>query len=320
MKEVYEMYWEAFESVAEASPVQLPPSALDLFMTRMLRSRISRRVITEQHIALTSQYQDKGKGKAGADEDHKVGVVDTKLNAADVVRNCAELLQALGGPEGTVPIEIDGALSTSFAYVSEHLDFMLFEILKSAANMTVENWGAEAPKHPIQVTIVDQPKELLIRVSDEGGGHPPWGGLGPIEDPLSGLVTFTGPMLVAPRLEVFSFSHMRRVYLHHKAQEVARPSDAPRQPEMGINALRNLRMAGTVQEQLEAYSRPAAEGAGAAKEEAALMMDAQTKSGIGLPLAKMYVEYWGGTLGINTVMGSGSDYLLTVKKFGVEGL
>lgn len=99
-------------------------------MLRMLRSRISRRVITEQHLALTEQFRDrqrKGKGRAdaafpGREDETRVGIVDTKMNAADVVLKCAELIKALGGPESQVPIVIEGATERTFAYISEHLE------------------------------------------------------------------------------------------------------------------------------------------------------------------------------------------------------
>lgn len=101
-------------------------------MLRMLRSRISRRVITEQHLALTAQFRErqrKGKSRAeggggggAVDDETRVGIVDTKLNAADVVRKCAELIKALGGPESEVPIIIEGATERTFAYISEHLE------------------------------------------------------------------------------------------------------------------------------------------------------------------------------------------------------
>lgn len=97
-------------------------------MLRMLRSRISRRVITEQHIALTQQFRDQqqrtAKGKEReVEEETRVGLVDTKLNAADVVRKCGRLLKLRKGPEGTVPIVIEGDLDVSFAYIAEHIEY-----------------------------------------------------------------------------------------------------------------------------------------------------------------------------------------------------
>lgn len=46
-------------------------------------------------------------------------------------------------------------------------------------------------------------------------------------------------------------------------------------------------------------------------------MDAQTESGIGLPLAKMFAEYFGGGLEINTTLGHGSDASIRIAKLGL---
>lgn len=113
-------------SVSETSPHQLPSAQLDRIMLRMLRSRISRRVVTEQHLALTSQFRERQRGARGKEHESRVGVVDTKLNAAEVVRKCAALLKALGGPEGLVPIEIEGEKEQTFAYLEEHLECVSF--------------------------------------------------------------------------------------------------------------------------------------------------------------------------------------------------
>ncbi|BGP12516.1 hypothetical protein JCM10213_007640 [Rhodosporidiobolus nylandii] len=381
--------------ISETSPHQLSAAALDRIMLRMLRSRISRRVITEQHIALTSQFrerQEKGKGRA---EESRVGVVDTHLNAADVVRKCAELLKALGGPEGNVPIEIDGNTEQTFAYISEHLEFMLFEIIKNAAYSTVSAHGADnLASFPILVTIIHGPRNLTIRVSDRGGGIPPYGGLPPDPSDLTFNPLFPSTPIAAPlsaqRLDIFSFSHMRRYYQHHAALAAGvsdfasispsapaaqplsafAPSPTPdvssfsptsgdaalsasaadaleqapvvqtppsSQPGLtaslppyatstpdpattGINALRRVsELTGTVAEQISAGA--AGSAARAAQENE--LIDAQMRSGIGLPLAKLFAEYFQstvedspGSLEIYTLQGYGSDALLRIPKFG----
>lgn len=113
-----------FYRCAELDPIHLPPQALDSFMTRMLRSRISRRIITEQHISLTSQFRErerKGKG-AIQEEERYVGVVDTKINAAEVLARCMDSMKQRGGPGGLVPVIVEGEVETSFAYLPEHLE------------------------------------------------------------------------------------------------------------------------------------------------------------------------------------------------------
>lgn len=116
-------------------------------MHRMLRSRISRRVITgklpfffylssvsttiatnpcsslsEQHIALTSQFRERQRKGTANEVERRVGVVDTRLNAAEVARKCAELIAGRGGPEGMVPVVLEGELEATFAFIPEHLE------------------------------------------------------------------------------------------------------------------------------------------------------------------------------------------------------
>lgn len=81
---------------------------------------------------------------------------------------------------------------------------------------------------------------------------------------------------------------MRRLYLHHQAQELANiAAGREPKPKTGIMALRELpRLEGTVQEQL-AQMRTFEEGAAGREEEAALM-DAQSKSGYAL-FASAYI-------------------------------
>ena len=59
---------------------------------------------------MTQQFRErqqrsaKGKEKE-TEEETRVGLVDTKLNAVDVVKKCGRLLKLRKGPEGTEHIE-----------------------------------------------------------------------------------------------------------------------------------------------------------------------------------------------------------------------
>lgn len=214
---------------------------------------------------------------------------------------------------------------------------MLFEMIKNATHSVVTHHGPdEAQNHPITVTIVHGPRDLTVRVSDEGaprsrrfnkartdltylsklsmssgGGLTPYGGLPPPPTPpsLTLLPPNASPVIPkesAQRLDIFSFSHMRRYYQHHAAQQFDSlspstlssstgavsgkdmgPTPTPKQLT-GIMALRTVgKLAGTVKEQLEAER--AREGEEASEEDERLR-DAQMKSGIGLPLARMFAE------------------------------
>lgn len=148
-----------------------------------------------------------------------------------------------------------------------------------------------------------------------GGGLTPYGGLPPPPAPSFPLLapgSSDADFASAQRLDIFSFSHMRRYYQHHAAQDeqqagVASSLSSPAgtlespgstnaggsdgaapKPLTGIMALRTVgKLAGTVKEQL-AVER-AREGQGLTEKDEALR-DAQMKSGIGLPLARMFAE------------------------------
>ena len=126
-----------------SSPYLLP-DRLDSFMRRMLVSRISRRVLAEHHNALTRQVNSGEETHAGAN----VGIIDTALEVNECIERCAKYLQhrpyrlgedPLGGPMSNAPwptVIIDGHVKTTFAYIREHLEWVLFEILSGRVYLT----------------------------------------------------------------------------------------------------------------------------------------------------------------------------------------
>ncbi|CAD6939378.1 unnamed protein product [Tilletia laevis] len=120
----------------------LAPAQLDGFMERMLRSRISRRMLAEQHIALSDSLDDpfhfpeseaKGTGT--------IGIIYTHLSCATLVRKAAKLLRDVFRKENPdieriPPVTMDGNLDS------------------------------------ILITIVERPpaEDLVIRIADSGGG------------------------------------------------------------------------------------------------------------------------------------------------------
>lgn len=100
-------------------------------MRRMLVSRISRRVLAEHHIALSEAFMGRGRETIG--EPH-VGIIFTGLNVKQCVERCTKLLgesalwatglRDYDGSE-TPEVHIEGHLNTSFAYIREHLEYVL---------------------------------------------------------------------------------------------------------------------------------------------------------------------------------------------------
>lgn len=178
----------------------LQPQQLDKFMERMLRSRISRRVLAEQHIALSEALDDpfhffnEPVSRRQEEEDHSdqfdlndhdavgdhVGIIYTRLSVASVVNKGIKLLtQMFANVQGVtadrIPkVEVDGDLKARFAYIPEHLEYIVFELLKNAIRATIRKHAGEESAGVVRVTIVEGPPEedLIIRISDCGGGLP----------------------------------------------------------------------------------------------------------------------------------------------------
>jgi hypothetical protein len=232
LEQVYEKYWNAFETfrkipmirtlednehfcqtlkrllddhltiipsltigIVESSP-HLPPEQLDGFMERMLRSRISRRVLAEQHIALSEALDDPfhffneesssahEAATHNSDGDH-IGIIYTSLKVSSIIEKVVRLLTKIfedeikagtrTGDAAIIPeVIIDGALETRFAYIPEHLEYIFFELLKNSMMAVMRQPLTARDPVTIRATIVEGPpdEDLIVRVSDCGGGLP----------------------------------------------------------------------------------------------------------------------------------------------------
>ncbi|KAH0840152.1 alpha-ketoacid dehydrogenase kinase [Lanmaoa asiatica] len=161
-----------------ASP-HLPPDYLDSFMHRMLVSRISRRVLAEHHVALTKSL---GNNSLEAQDPH-VGIIYTALNLKNSVDKCVKLLQnrpycieddaeECSSNRGWPEVIVDGHLDTKFSYIREHLEYILFELLKNAMRATSLRHRNAIALPPIHATIVAGENDVGVRISDQGGGLP----------------------------------------------------------------------------------------------------------------------------------------------------
>ncbi|KAG8783066.1 26S proteasome regulatory subunit 7 [Serendipita sp. 397] len=204
------------------------PEAISSFLDGAIRSRIAIRFIAEQHIALTRSLKIRSNNPISADEEkllgemgrhlnrtgdsaipinqmvHSYGVVDPECSPIEMIRLCTSFVHELAmGTFGVAPdVEIDGMTGATFPYVPVHIEYVLTEILKNAFRATVENHqrrhglNSTLPLHPIQITIshatlplpplspfdgsdvrstgvVDNrkpPSYLSIRIRDQGGG------------------------------------------------------------------------------------------------------------------------------------------------------
>ena len=202
IEQVYKLYWEAFEkfraiqhistldgnrkfcSVIEnmlhvhkrvipllvvgihESQKYLEEEDLNKFMNETLQSRVSRRVLAEQHIALSSVFDG-----ADAPQPHMIGIVDTLCNSHSIVKKCASLVGDLFKKvyDMTPPeVVIDGNLNATFTYIPDHIEYNIFELLKNSMRYTYENHMDATVLPPIRVTIGVGDNQIMFRVSDQG--------------------------------------------------------------------------------------------------------------------------------------------------------
>ncbi|GAQ83948.1 mitochondrial pyruvate dehydrogenase kinase [Klebsormidium nitens] len=237
-------------------PLVGPSLSLDPFLDNMLRSRISRRVIAEQHIC----FQQRREGY--------IGVICTELSVAQILGAAiARTEQVCRDTYGTHPqFQVTGDADTVFSYIPAHLDYMFFEILKNASRAVVEHHsriaGSRGTRLPLKSTamppIVAQvckgTREVTIKISDQGGG---------IDEEVQPKIWKYGYTSVDPTISLGSSS----------ASPVA-----------------DFRT-------------------GAA-------MDPMAGLGFGLPVSRLYAQYFGGNIELMSIPGYGTDVYLRIHRLG----
>ncbi|CAA7259766.1 unnamed protein product [Cyclocybe aegerita] len=327
---VYELYWSAFEKFRQYPPITtlaenekfceflhtllhehspvipnlslglslsspyLSPDDLDAFMRRMLVSRISRRVLAEHHIALSENFAGRGQETSG--EPH-VGIIFTGLNIKRSVEHCAKLLAegplSMAHSSGRCPnVLVDGHTDTAFAYIREHLEYIIFELLKNSMHATSLKHKDAVTLPPVQVTIVAGDHDVGIRISDQGGG---------LRD------EYNRPVRAS---DIFSFSHVR---------------NAGRLDDSRLGALRNASKSdqgvrGTVGEQVGRWQKANGDDGDDLSINPVEVL--HPRIGIGLPMSYIFATYFGGTLDLVSLDGWGTDVYLRLPKLGtnLEGI
>lgn len=204
-------------------------------------------------------------------------------------------------------IRIDGHLDANFPYILSHLEYIIGELLRNSVQAVAEkhqqrrrkDQAANLPSQPpppIEVTICESNQHVIIRISDQGGGIP--------RESLPYLWSF---------------------------------SKGPASGKILANLGKVPKMAATMQElQIEGEddhksgsgrgSRTTA--AAAARESGEIGRDLNSslaslssrppnlRLGMGLPLSRVYAEYWAGSLALHSLEGYGVDAFLQISKLG----
>lgn len=247
---------------------------LDQFVGSMLSSRISRRVIAEQHISLTKSLES-GHNKYDKDPDF-IGEVFLQCSATDTIKKCHESAKLLISeilPNRRMPdLILEGHLDATFPYIPAHLEYIIGEIMRNSVEATVRHHdtlalsGQELP--PILVSISNTPQNVYLRISDQGGGIP--------KEMLPYIWSFSKQG--SPMRRIDSFKTVPR--FQGVSGEVNMDNAIP-------SSLGSL------------ATRPP-----------------DVKLGMGLPLSRVYAEYWDGSLELHNLEDYGCDVSLKISRLG----
>jgi pyruvate dehydrogenase kinase 2/3/4 len=301
---------------------------LDNFMNTMLRAvwehtrilhechwpsqRISRRVIAEQHLALSETYSSPWHfPSAQAPHDQEaVGEIFLRCNAKEIVESCGkttqELIKRAYGEHVEIPeIKLYGDLEATFPYILSHLEYIIGELLRNSIQAVIEQRKSkDAKPPPIEVLICETSQHVIIRISDQGGGIP--------NDLLPYLWSFSKGPRREKRLQNLArvpklLGTLQELQVGDKsASELQQKnSSMSHYSELHQNSLASL------------TSRPP-----------------DLRLGIGLPMSRLYAgkqnstesadmnadhpktEYWAGSLEIHSLEGFGVDAFLQISKLG----
>lgn len=258
--------------------------ALDPFFDNMLRSRISRRTIAEQHLHLSMRRPG------------YIGIVCTDLDVADSIQFAIQRTkQVCNETYGLAPdVKVSGDSGAKLPYIPAHLDYILYEILKNAMRAVVElhrprsaallPHASHAPRHhsdlpAVQVRICAGVSDLTVRITDQGGGIP--------ADQLEKVWSYGYTTIKSGSASSSSGSSGSSggsakdgVNTRSHSADMWNVADWSL-PAAGPSGVRNFRMAGL---------------------------------GFGLPLSRLYARYFGGELTLQVMPGYGTDVYITLKR------
>lgn len=136
-----------------------------LFLDRFYLCRIGIRVLIGQYLALRQPPVE-----------NYVGIVCDQTSPYEVVKRAIDDAAFMCTRKyGDAPdVIMNGRLDLTFPYVPTHLHYIMLELIKNSMRATVEWHGIDAEYPDIKVIIADgkDNEDVVIKVSDEGGGIP----------------------------------------------------------------------------------------------------------------------------------------------------
>ncbi|XP_017487782.1 PREDICTED: pyruvate dehydrogenase (acetyl-transferring) kinase, mitochondrial isoform X2 [Rhagoletis zephyria] len=150
-------------------------SSIQYFLDRLYMSRISIRMLINQHTILFGQFTN--------DQGRHIGCLDPACQISSVVKDAYENARFLCDQYYLISPELEitehnqhgKALNPiRTVYVPSHLYHMLFELFKNSMRAVVENNDQDKCERlpPIKVLIAEGKEDICVKISDQGGGIP----------------------------------------------------------------------------------------------------------------------------------------------------
>lgn len=300
----------------------ISPEEITRFLDEHLRARIGTRLIAEQHIAL--HFTSKAHKNLSEDHDHfhrtsqdstYIGVIDTALKPATIIRNCEAMVGEICELRyGVRPsIALTGDPETTIAHIPMHLEYILTELLKNSFRATIE---AGMEKEPIEITIAPAPateEQSAAALKTKGGSTD--NGRPAITAVNQGAIDHASGM------------HTAGVSGNIKALEKSTPGVTIRIRDRGGG------ISPQVYSKLWEYGFTTfnedemndklfgGDGSGGMNALDVISSGAGSGStlaglGYGLPLGRAYAEYFGGGIAVQSLWGWGTDVYLSLRGVG----
>ena len=195
-------------------------------------------------------------------------------------------VQANASTDMIPKITINGHLDATFPYILSHLEYIVGELLRNSIQAVIERFKDSPGKPPpIEVLICEAPQHVIIRISDQGGGV--------ARELLPYLWSFSkGP---------YSETRLRNL---NQVPKMAATMQELKCPESG-----------TLESATKAFhvnNKPAQ----ANSLSSLTSRPPDLKLGMGLPMSRVYAEYWAGSLELHSLEGYGVDAFLQISKLG----
>jgi pyruvate dehydrogenase kinase 2/3/4 len=145
--------------------------SIQYFLDRFLMSRISIRMLINQHILMFRNEKPEHPGQIGS-IDPNCDVLAVLEDAYDNAKFlCDQYYLSSPKAEYETKNTVEDGKKIEVVYVPSHLYHIAFELYKNAMRAVIEHHGQDAKSYPpIKTLLVKGKEDISIRISDNGGG------------------------------------------------------------------------------------------------------------------------------------------------------